>query len=116
MRKGHLCWCPTVESFLGLIKHAQFVVADSFHATVFSIIFEKPFITITPEIASSRLSSLLGLLELEDRIVSHFTDISGMEQPINYARVKMLISQERQKSMDYLRKAVSTTSFTHNKE
>ena len=116
VRKGHLCWCPTVESFLGLIKHAQFVVADSFHATVFSIIFEKPFITITPEIASSRLSSLLGLLELEDRIVSHFTDISVMEKPINYARVKMLISHERQKSMDYLRKAVSTTSFTHNKE
>lgn len=116
VRKGHLCWCPTVEGFLGLIKHAQFVIADSFHATAFSIIFEKQFITITPEIASSRLSSILGMLGLEERSVSHFTDISTMEKPIDYKRVKMLISHEQQKSMDYLRKVVSTTSFTHNKE
>lgn len=115
IRKGHLEWCPTVEEFLGLIKHAKYVIADSFHATVFSIIFEKPFVTITPEVASSRLSSLLNMLDLAEHNLNKFVDTSAIEQPINYKKVKQIIGIEQAKSMDYLRKVTSCTTFTHNK-
>ena len=116
VRKGHLCWCPPVEEFLGLIKHANFVVADSFHATVFSIIFEKPFVTITPEIASSRISSILNLLGIGERNLNKCEDISVIETPIDYRTVKKKLAEEQKKSMDYLRNATKSISeFTHNK-
>lgn len=116
VRKGHLCWCPPVEEFLGLIKHANFVVADSFHATVFSIIFEKPFVTITPEIASSRISSILNLLGIGARNLNKCEDISVIETPIDYRTVKKKLAEEQKKSMDYLRNATKSISeFTHNK-
>lgn len=116
IRKGHLCWCPSVESFLGLIKHAKFIVADSFHATVFSIIFERPFITITPEIASSRISSLLNMLGIGERNIKFFKDISIMEKPIDYITVKQRLNVKIHDSINYLIKATSsTTQFTHNK-
>ena len=115
VRKGHLCWCPYVEEFLGMIKHAKFVIADSFHATVFSIIFERPFVTITPEVASSRISSILNLLGIGDRNLQKFIDTSVIEQPIDYTKVKSILAIEQKISMDYLRMALKENQpFTHN--
>ena len=115
VRHGHLDWCPTVEGFLGLIKNAKYVVADSFHATAFSIIFEKPFVVITPEVASSRLSSLLKMLELDDYNINKFTSLKVIEQPIDYIRVKSIIATKQRESISFLNKAFTCKSFTHNR-
>lgn len=115
VRMGHLCWCPSVERFLWMIKNARYVIADSFHATVFSIIFERPFVTITPDIASSRISSVLHMLGLDERNLTDFSDTSIIETPINYKNVKHLLSYEQMKSMAYLKKVTLTKDFSHNK-
>ena len=115
VRHGHLDWCPTVEGFLGLIKNAKYVVADSFHATAFSIIFEKPFVVITPEVASSRLSSLLKMLGLDDHNINKFTSLNVIEQPIDYIRVKSIIATKQRESIFYLNKVFTCKSFTHNR-
>lgn len=115
IRHGHLDWCPTVEGFLGLIKNAKYVVADSFHATAFSIIFEKPFVVITPEVASSRLSSLLKMLGLDDHNINKFTSLNVIEQPIDYIRVKSIIATKQRESISYLNKVFTCKSFTHNR-
>ena len=107
VRKGHLCWCPSVELFLGLIKNASFIVADSFHATVFSIIFEKQFITITPEIASSRISSVLKLLGLEERNRSKCLDVRELENEIDYVSVHNRLMSARQDSINFLKNVLS---------
>lgn len=115
VRKGHLKWCPTVENFLSLIENATYVVADSFHAVAFSIIFERQFISISPEVASSRITSILNLLGLEDRIVNKFTDTSKIKEYIDYTKVKGLLNIEKYKSMNYLKMVLETKTFTHNK-
>lgn len=115
IRHGHLDWCPRVEGFLGLIKNAKYVVADSFHATAFSIIFEKPFVVITPEVASSRLSSLLKMLGLDDHNINKFTSLKVIEQPIDYIRVKSIIATKQRESISYLNKVFTCKSFTHNR-
>lgn len=115
VRHGHLDWCPTVEGFLGLIKNAKYVVADSFHATAFSIIFEKSFVVITPEVASSRLSSLLKMLGLDDHNINKFTSLKVIEQPIDYIRVKSIIATKQRESISFLNKAFTCKSFTHNR-
>jgi len=57
--------------FVGWIKDASYVVTDSFHGTVFSLIFRKQFFTfIAIETTSSRIRSILGKVGLENRIIT----------------------------------------------
>lgn len=57
----------TVEEWLADFATADAVITDSFHGTVFSLIFNKPFIVIANNArGNSRLESLLRLLEIED--------------------------------------------------
>lgn len=59
------------SEFLGWIKEASYVVTDSFHGTVFSLIFSKQFFTfIALERTSSRIRNILGKVGLENRIVT----------------------------------------------
>ncbi len=102
IRKGSLKWCPTVEEFLGLIRDAQYVVADSFHATVFSLVFEKKFMIIYPEEASSRLRSILDLLNLQCRGKDEMPEIEDIEADIEYENVNEILDRERQKVNNYL--------------
>lgn len=63
---------PTV--FLNLVAHAGLVCTDSFHASVFSIIFNRPFVVFArngcskKEAMSSRIITLLGSFQLTDRM------------------------------------------------
>lgn len=60
---------PAVEEWLASFANAEFVLTDSFHGMVFSIIFEKPFLVIgNHERGLSRFESLLSSLDLTDRL------------------------------------------------
>lgn len=60
---------PGVEEWLASIARADFVVTDSFHGMVFSIIFNRPFaVVVNHERGAARFASLLSQLGLEDRI------------------------------------------------
>jgi hypothetical protein len=59
-----------VEKWLRCFYDAEFVITDSFHGCVFSIIFNKPFVAIgNVERGLSRFTSLLSLFGLGDRLV-----------------------------------------------
>ena len=61
---------PPVEEWLQGFSNARFVITDSFHACVFSIIFNKPFICIgNKQRGLSRFHSLLSMLCLQNRLV-----------------------------------------------
>ena len=60
----------SVENFLFGINISQAIITDSFHGTVFSIIFKKPFITfINSSRGSSRFFSLIETFNLKNRII-----------------------------------------------
>lgn len=64
-----------VEEWLGAISDASFVITDSFHACVFSIIFHRPFAVIAnPGRGVSRIEWLLEQFALEDRLVKDTTE------------------------------------------
>ena len=50
--------------FVNLISNAQFVVADSFHATAFATIFHRPFRTFFKNLALARLQDFLSEIEM----------------------------------------------------
>ena len=60
--------------FLNLIRNAEAVITDSFHATVFSIVFQKKFWCFGRNAGTynmnTRLHTLLGYVEMQDRMIS----------------------------------------------
>jgi len=64
---------PSIEGWIKGIADADFVITDSFHGTVFSIIYNKPFISLANVgRGASRFQSLLGEIGLLDRLVDKY--------------------------------------------
>ncbi|MBQ8181713.1 MAG: polysaccharide pyruvyl transferase family protein [Ruminococcus sp.] len=107
IRKGKLEWCPTVSEYLGLIRDAQYVVTDSFHATVFSLLFHTNFMVIYPEKASSRLRSILELTGLNERGCSEMPDSGLADKNIDFTQTDTVLEQERKKTDKYINMIIS---------
>lgn len=93
-----------VDEFLWCIKNADLVITDSYHATVFSIIYQKPFYSIITS-ARSRFETLLGDLGLLDRICNT-VPIGAINTPIDWEAVDSRLADRRDMSMAYLRNAL----------
>lgn len=94
-----------MEEFFSLIKYADFVFTDSFHATVFSYLFETDF-WLMERIAkdkkqkmNSRIYELTGMLGLEHRILK---EDSKIEDRIDYKIAQKRIEPYIQNSMEFL--------------
>lgn len=101
------CSIP-VEDFLSLVKNATYVITDSFHATAFSINFNVDFMIILPQKFSSRLESILDILDLKDRIVTDKTNLSLADKKIDYKKVNQKLEKERERSLNWLKKALTS--------
>ncbi len=106
-KNGKMFCNPHVEDFLALIDGAQYVVTDSFHATAFSLNFNKEFIIVYPGKYSTRLQSILEILNLTNRVAKDEKDMSIVESRIDYSRVNALLDAERIRSLTWLRAALS---------
>lgn len=99
----------SVEEWLAMFRDAAYVVTDSFHGTVFSIIFGKPFITIVNKArGADRFGSLLRTLGLETRLISSATELTEAlyGNPVDWPAVGDARSAARTKSMAYLQNAL----------
>ena len=93
---------PSVETWLRGFYDADFVITDSFHACVFSIIFKKQFVVVgNKERGMSRFESLLKSFGLEDRLVDVHCDVSILQQ-IDYDNVYSIYDKLKESSMIYL--------------
>jgi hypothetical protein len=99
----------TVEGWLASFHSASFVITDSFHGTVFSILFNKPFIAFgNPTRGMSRFTSLLKLFGLEDRLVVNpdRSDLDLYLKPIDWNLVNARLSALRDSSFGFLNSAL----------
>lgn len=96
---------PPVEQWLKDFQDAKFVITDSFHATVFSILFGKPFIVIgNKERGLSRIDSLLKLFGLEGHVVSSLTGLDvSRDYGLDTECVQKVLQVRRQTAMEFLR-------------
>lgn len=95
---------PSVESWLQGFRDADMVVTDSFHACVFSIIFNKPFYVIgNKERGLTRIHSLLSMFGLEGRLVS---ELPTSETSIDWDKVNNQIKELQTVSFDFLNKSL----------
>lgn len=100
-----------VSQWLTYLKDAELVITDSFHCTVFSLIFHKKFVVVAnPERGIARLETLLGKVGLQDRLFIDIKDVmkSGiLAKKIDYNEVDKKLEVHRKYSMNFLKKALS---------
>lgn len=90
------------REFVGYFVRAAYVVTDSFHGTVFSLIFHKDFNTyIAVPRASQRIKSLLNICGLTSRIIENVNEINTLES-CSLLFKESSIMEYRQSSIDYL--------------
>lgn len=94
----------SVPEWLAALVNADFVVTDSFHGMVFSMIFEKNFVVIgNHNRGLDRFVSLLSLVGLEDRLVFSLNDLNDKKlESIDYSRVNKILEDEKKKSLEFL--------------
>lgn len=106
-----------VDEFLWAIDHASLVYTDSFHGSVFSILFQTPFVVCdrvgtgkgdVSEKMGSRLDTLLGYFGFENRRTNQFKDyrIENPLQPPAWERCEPVLAKERSRSAGYLRRVL----------
>ena len=96
----------TVEEWISIIANASFVITDSFHGSVFSILFHREFRTVVnEERGTDRFISLLSLLGLTDRILS-VDNIDVSLEPIDWDKVDKLLEKKKNFSYNYLLEAL----------
>lgn len=101
------------SEFLSYIKNAAYVITDSFHGTVFSVLFNKQFAVYNrynnnnKNSTNSRIDTLLMKIELENRrILSNCSTEEGTNillSTIDYSKVNSKVSELRSGSIEYLK-------------
>lgn len=99
--KGHIMYYQAgVEEFLSLVKYAEAVVTNSFHGLIFGVQFSRPIHIFTREQADKKISDVLGICSLSDRVVKGNELLSG---DIDYDAVYKNLSVKRRESMEFLK-------------
>lgn len=87
------------------IKNAKYVLTDTFHGSVLSLITNAQFLT---KIRGNRnkLESLLMEYELTNRIINDFSELEKYNDPIDYNKVNIIMDNVRRKSYKFLKSAL----------
>lgn len=99
--------------FISLIKNAELVLTDSFHATAFSINMKTPFLSLCrfakgdSKSMNSRLNTILGLVGLEDRLIDE-NDIITKEMlfDIDFEKAHERLNRRREEDAEFLKNAI----------
>ncbi|WP_201577017.1 polysaccharide pyruvyl transferase family protein [Psychrobacter okhotskensis] len=94
-----------IESWIKAFYKCDFVITDSFHGCVFSIIFNKPFVAIAnTDRGRTRFESLLAIFNLEERLFSSVKDIdlSILNKPLDWEKINEIRENEKKKGFQFL--------------
>lgn len=106
---------PRVQDWLAAISRADHVVTDSYHGTVFSILFNRPFLAVVnTRRGAARFETLLRTYGLENRVArldGH--DVERMDAPIPWGSINDRIAIERDRGLSFLACALGQGGAHH---
>ena len=99
------------EQFLGLLMNAKYVCTDSFHASAFSVLFEKQFFAFCRFHAKSgntngRVLAFLRQLRLQRQEIANGAFTPECLRPIDYGPVRCELESMRQQTFDFLKQEI----------
>lgn len=95
--------------FVNYIKNAEYVVTTSFHATVFSIIFNKKFFIIPHKKTGARVTTLLKKLGIDGRIFSNYDEFKTIDYDFetDWSIIEKNLKNEQDASIKWLKNAIN---------
>ena len=94
---------PPVEHWLQSFLDADYIINDSFHACVFSILFHKQFTVYgNKDRGMERFTSLLSMFGLEDRLVTNVNEYKPLPD-IDYTKVDKILNEKRKEAVVFLK-------------
>ena len=97
-----------ILEFLYGIIHGKAVITDSFHGTVFSIIFKKPFISFIKRNNDNRINNLAEIFNIKDRIffLNATPPVSLLAQTLIINETKLMLL--KRESITYIKKNLNS--------
>lgn len=95
------------EQWLGMYSQAEVILTNTFHGTVFALIYQKPFIVFLQDGATSkqneRIYSLLKMFHLESRIYDSSNSLEcQINHQINWEQINECLADKRKESVRFL--------------
>lgn len=103
------CVYVGVEEWIRGFRDCECVVTDSFHGTVFSIIFNKPFFVLrNDKRGNTRLESLLRMFGLQNRVVTSYEETGRIiAEEIKWDNVNRILKEKRAFSLGKLAEMIN---------
>lgn len=97
------------SEFLGFFQNADYVVTNSFHAVVFSVLMEKQFLVFSHSRRNARLENLMEKTDLKQRMIECGRQPASEEmfREIDWEPVRRLIGKERKGSLEFINNVLS---------
>ncbi|WP_347995751.1 polysaccharide pyruvyl transferase family protein [uncultured Eubacterium sp.] len=95
--------------FLYVIRNAKLVITNSFHGTVFSLLFHRSFICIPHSTRGTRMVDLLTRLNLEHNIVHSSEELRDVYS-VSYDKVEKILTLLRKQSWEYLKENLASAT------
>ena len=95
-----------VPEFLESFKNAAYVITNTFHGTMFSLIFRKNFYVFKPKAGPIRISDVLETVALSNRMVETIEEAISLPMDIDYSESEGKIERFRSESLLWLRNAL----------
>lgn len=96
---------PSISEWLSGLMNSEFILTDSFHGTVFSIIFNKPFLSVVNEgRGKTRFISLLKIFNLEERLIYSINDltIEKINSKLDFDNINKILYQKKIESINFI--------------
>ena len=100
--------CCKPDEVIGYFKKADYVITDTFHGSIFSIITHKKFVSVIRHSQANaggneeKLESLLADLELRDRQLFDFDHLAKITNSIDYKKVDLIRKKAREATLEYI--------------
>ena len=98
--KHRMFYDAGVEEFLSLVKHAEYIVTNSYHGMIFSIQFQRPFVIFSRTYCDTKIMELLSITGLTNRRMT--TGDERLPDGIKYQEVNERIKKFREQSLAFL--------------
>jgi hypothetical protein len=92
----------SIPEFLQYFKNASLIVTNTFHGTMFSIIYRRSFYTFRPPEGETRIRDILQITDLSNRFVGSLSEAKALPTIIEYMPVEDRINQFRDESLVWL--------------
>lgn len=119
---GSQYWCDlyvpaSPMRLLDWFAHADYVVTDTFHGTIFSVIHQRQFAVITRRTNENKLMSLLEDLGLASQRLPEMAQLPQvLTQKICYDQVYAILDRERRRTQEYLKEQLHDGEGAHQSD